>query len=105
MWSKNGPITCQVVKIVHDDGNKQINNLKKIKIQYHKYFQMYFALLYHVLHVFIFKIMFFLIVDVFCNECSVTSIIFYDQTVCGRGDGDAVIMNPACECTRKAQSM
>jgi len=27
MWSENGPVTCQVVKVVHNDGKKQVQNL------------------------------------------------------------------------------
>ena len=26
MGPKNGPVTCQVVKIVHDDSNKQVED-------------------------------------------------------------------------------
>ncbi len=29
MWSKNWPITRQVVKVVHDNSDKQINDLEK----------------------------------------------------------------------------
>lgn len=31
MWTKDWPIPGQVVEIVHNDGNKQINDLKKKK--------------------------------------------------------------------------
>lgn len=32
MGTQNRPIACQVVKIVHDDSNKQINNLGSGKL-------------------------------------------------------------------------
>lgn len=28
MWPKNGPITGQVVKVIHDNSNKQVDDLK-----------------------------------------------------------------------------
>lgn len=28
VWTKNGPITCQVVKVIHDDGHEQIDDLE-----------------------------------------------------------------------------
>lgn len=29
MWSKNGPVTGQIIKVVHDDGYKKVDDLKK----------------------------------------------------------------------------
>ena len=26
MWSENGPISCEIIKIVHDDSNKKVEN-------------------------------------------------------------------------------
>lgn len=28
MGPKDGPVTCEVVKVVHDDGHKEVNDLK-----------------------------------------------------------------------------
>ena len=28
MWAENRPITCQIVKVVHDDSDEQVNDLK-----------------------------------------------------------------------------
>lgn len=28
VWPENGPITGQIVKVIHDDGNKQVDDLK-----------------------------------------------------------------------------
>ena len=29
MWPEDGPVTCQVVEVVHDDGKKQVQNLNR----------------------------------------------------------------------------
>jgi len=29
MWSKNGPITSQVIKIIHDNSYKEVDDLKQ----------------------------------------------------------------------------
>ena len=28
MWAENRPITCQIVKVIHDDSDEQVNDLK-----------------------------------------------------------------------------
>lgn len=29
MWPEDGPITCQIVKVIHDDGDKQVDDLER----------------------------------------------------------------------------
>lgn len=29
VWPQNGPITSQIIKVVHDDGYKKVDNLKQ----------------------------------------------------------------------------
>lgn len=31
MGPKNGPVTCEVVKVVHDDSHKEVNDLRNVK--------------------------------------------------------------------------
>ena len=33
MWPQDWPITCQVIKVVHDDGHKQVDDLGRIRNQ------------------------------------------------------------------------
>lgn len=34
MRPEDGPITCQIVKVIHDDGDKQVDDLKNVEVRF-----------------------------------------------------------------------